>query len=828
MNNNIPRLPMLIRLKKESDRRNYAAKHRIATELIRESPDEFMVDSEERDIMGITHAPTGFRFHLPREVAFPLFRKQAGGLNFMDYLSSMSVQDKTAAEDLEWIGVDLDGTLAKYDGWKGPDVIGDPIPKMVDRVKRAIGSGRKVKIFTARVAGDSDGIARRAICKWCRQHLGLELPVTCIKDQHCREIWDDIAKKVYKNTGNMQKTAASYRAENVRKLLLGDRHYPISYLSGEVGEFRKALKSGNNTDIEEELQDVMYAAQALAASRTGKDRRIVGANSKIKEFLRRRDAAAEMFREKGVPFSVDHLAGGSNIRKPEKVMKFFESAGKPISAEEASELSSRYSEWQPTSEKRAAEDIADLILTLKEAKLNIKGTPVQPKSPEQAEAGNYPKGHTRLHGMDITIENLKGQYRKGTSPDGTEWKTLMKHHYGYIKRTVSGADGDHVDVFIGPDVDSEMVFVVNQTKKGGGFDEHKCMLGFTNEAAARKGYLDNYEKGWDGLGSITALTIDQFKKWVAKGDTSKALEPLQKVGNTEYAYSVLETAMNNEKRAALVKVLIETTHLSKLAGEEEGRAPTPQDAATIKQWLIDTDNPTDEDFHALAESLGLNIHLAEGVAYDLVHELSKQASKDMIPGGKADKKTDSKDFPKKQMELGGEVEMEHVDDKKKAKEISRDHLTEFPDYYSRLKKMEDEAKKALGKTASGPVLSSNTIGSIDGYMHKKAQDLENVKAVGRLSSRELSRAIRDAIISEQGAVNQYETIADSTENRRAAEVLQDISNEEKVHVGELQALLEELDPENDELLEEGEEEVDKEASAQSWLVQKALKLIGRA
>ena len=100
------------------------------------------------------------------------------------------------SSDQEWIGVDLDGTLAKYDGWKGPDVIGAPIPKMVARVQRAIGRGSNIKIFTARVAGDNDGVARRAIRKWCRLHLGLELPVTCVKDRHCREIWDDIAKKV--------------------------------------------------------------------------------------------------------------------------------------------------------------------------------------------------------------------------------------------------------------------------------------------------------------------------------------------------------------------------------------------------------------------------------------------------------------------------------------------------------------------------------------------------------------------------------------------------------------------------------------------------------
>jgi hypothetical protein len=35
-----------------------------------------------------------------------------------------------------WIGVDLDATLARYDGFKGETIIGEPIPLMVNRVKR--------------------------------------------------------------------------------------------------------------------------------------------------------------------------------------------------------------------------------------------------------------------------------------------------------------------------------------------------------------------------------------------------------------------------------------------------------------------------------------------------------------------------------------------------------------------------------------------------------------------------------------------------------------------------------------------------------------------
>ena len=50
-----------------------------------------------------------------------------------------------------WIGIDLDGTLAEYDGWKGVEHIGKPIPSMVERVKAWIIEGKDVRIFTARV-----------------------------------------------------------------------------------------------------------------------------------------------------------------------------------------------------------------------------------------------------------------------------------------------------------------------------------------------------------------------------------------------------------------------------------------------------------------------------------------------------------------------------------------------------------------------------------------------------------------------------------------------------------------------------------------------------
>jgi len=103
-----------------------------------------------------------------------------------------------------WIGVDLDGTLAEYDHWRGAGHIGAPVPVMVERVKAWLGEGREVRIFTARISTRSIDERVRvfgAIEAWCREHVGQVLPVTCIKDFAMIELWDDRAVTVEVNTG---------------------------------------------------------------------------------------------------------------------------------------------------------------------------------------------------------------------------------------------------------------------------------------------------------------------------------------------------------------------------------------------------------------------------------------------------------------------------------------------------------------------------------------------------------------------------------------------------------------------------------------------------
>ena len=70
---------------------------------------------------------------------------------------------------------------------------------------------------------------------------------------------------------------------------------------------------------------------------------------------------------------------------------------------------------------------------------------------------------------------------------------------------------------------------------------------------------------------------------------------------------------------------------------------------------------------------------------------AKILNKDTKDIGKHNDRPDS-DFDADELELGIKIEMEHTDNKEEAKDIAKDHLSEIKDYYTRLKKMEAEAK----------------------------------------------------------------------------------------------------------------------------------------
>lgn len=105
------------------------------------------------------------------------------------------------------IGVDFDGTLVEYDGYKGDFEFGKPIQSMIDECSKAIGNGYKIVVFSARC--DCDEVNNAII-----EHLskaGLDVHgATNIKLKIFKEFWDDRAMRVRKNKGVFSSTNGTF------------------------------------------------------------------------------------------------------------------------------------------------------------------------------------------------------------------------------------------------------------------------------------------------------------------------------------------------------------------------------------------------------------------------------------------------------------------------------------------------------------------------------------------------------------------------------------------------------------------------------------------
>ena len=237
---------------------------------------------------------------------------------------------------------------------------------------------------------------------------------------------------------------------------------------------------------------------------------------------------------------------------------------------------------------RAEADIAEAV----------KDIDVEPTE-AQKKAGNYKKGHVKIQGFDITIENPKGAIRRGVDDNGKAWSTKMKNHYGYFKNT-EGKDGDHIDVFIGDNPNSKKIFVVDQvnpnTKE---FDESKVMLGFDTEDEAKKAYLSNYSKDWKGFKDITYVDIDTFRDWLYDG--AKQRKPFGEYSNIRLnaaKHKAQETT--TEKLEELVTLLKKTGFADVKTGEDFYNALAEIEDKEGSRFMIGK-QATESDERAIAD-----------------------------------------------------------------------------------------------------------------------------------------------------------------------------------------------------------------------------------
>lgn len=120
--------------------------------------------------------------------------------------------------------------------------------------------------------------------------------------------------------------------------------------------------------------------------------------------------------------------------------------------------------------------------------------------------------------MKLVIENKKGSVRHWKDPDGqlTRGKTYMTYDYGYVDDTTA-ADGEELDIYVGPCTASDKVFVIHQLKSPDfkEFDEYKCMVYFDTVEQAREAYLIQYTDP-RFFGGVTTITFSEFRSWVTE------------------------------------------------------------------------------------------------------------------------------------------------------------------------------------------------------------------------------------------------------------------------------------------------------------------------
>jgi phosphoribosylamine-glycine ligase len=134
-------------------------------------------------------------------------RLRAPDLQFRTDLAEAFLKDFRELRGLDgddegWLGVDLDGTLATYGGWS--DDIGEPIPRMIQRVKRWLADDKEVRILTAR--GSAGSMSERytqliKVYDWVKENIGESLEVTDRKDYKMSRLYDDRVVQIVANEG---------------------------------------------------------------------------------------------------------------------------------------------------------------------------------------------------------------------------------------------------------------------------------------------------------------------------------------------------------------------------------------------------------------------------------------------------------------------------------------------------------------------------------------------------------------------------------------------------------------------------------------------------
>jgi uncharacterized protein len=125
-----------------------------------------------------------------------------------------------------------------------------------------------------------------------------------------------------------------------------------------------------------------------------------------------------------------------------------------------------------------------------------------------------------VHGVPVSIETRKGDTRKGFT---------MVYDYGFIPGA-DGADGDSMDVALGPAPESGWAYVFDQRHlpPRSGFDEHKVFLGWDGLADAVRAYNAGHDRACQVYMDVTPMRVDELKAWLKDGDHKRPVGAVKK------------------------------------------------------------------------------------------------------------------------------------------------------------------------------------------------------------------------------------------------------------------------------------------------------------
>lgn len=213
-----------------------------------------------------------------------------------------------------------------------------------------------------------------------------------------------------------------------------------------------------------------------------------------------------------------------------------------------------------------------------------------PPAPTPERAEHPYVGSLLWRGLTLLIETAAGEDRTGPG-----WRVTMPAHYGEVAGTISALDNDPVDVFVGPNLDAPVAFVVHQKHPGTqAIDEDKVIIGVESAAEAEALYRSAYTSGGFFHG-LTAWPADELANLLRAGGTIPRLDRPAAV-NDRLAKAVGETVLvmvDGKQRAGTVAAIGGAGLTVEVGGQKVKAAHGTYQWAQVGEELEDEDDTSE-------------------------------------------------------------------------------------------------------------------------------------------------------------------------------------------------------------------------------------------